>query len=83
MSAIAVTPEKIAEMQRSMVAGVVQHRGSLPATRAIKMFPMSAPKMPPVEGGVRAKPTRPTFGHVKISTYPKHMAGMDKAGFMT
>jgi len=81
MSAIAVTPERIAEMQKSFIAGVV-HRAKLPKTQAVKQFPMREPKMPPVEGGVRAKPTRPTFGHVRISTYPKHFAGMDAMGFM-
>ena len=82
MSAIAVTPERISEMQKAFVAGIV-HSAKMPATRAVKLFPMSAPKMPPTEGGVRAKPTRPTFGHVRISTYPKHFAGMDPAGFMS
>ena len=83
MSAIAVTPQLISEMQMSRIAGVVQHRGKVPATTPIKMFPMPAPKMPQVESGVRAKATRPTFGQVRISTYPMHMAGMDKMGFMT
>lgn len=82
MSAVSASPEMIAGMQKSFVAGIVR-RAKLPATQAIKLFPMSTPKVVPVEGGVRAKPTRPTFGHVRISTYPKHFAGMDAMGFMT
>ena len=81
MSAISATPERIAEMQKVRIAGVVE-RSKPPATKAIKMYPMASPKPVPVMGGVRAKPTRPTFGHVRISTYPKHMAGMDAGGFM-
>jgi hypothetical protein len=82
MSAISASPDRIAEMQKAFIAGVVG-RAKVPATKAVKMYPMAAPKPVPVVGGVRAKPTRPTYGHVRISTYPKHFAGLDAMGFMT
>lgn len=82
MATVSTNSEMIADMQKSFIAGVV-HRAKLPATQAIKLYPMSAPKKVEVESGVKAKATRPTFGMVRISTFPKHFAGMDTMGFMT
>lgn len=82
MASIESAPRKIVALQQAFVAGVV-HRGKLPATQAIKLYPMEAPKKVKVEGGGRAPPTRPVYGHVRISTFPKHLAGVDSAGFMT
>jgi hypothetical protein len=82
MATVSASPEKIVEMQKAFVAGIV-HRAKMPATQAIKLYPMSAPKRVEVVSGVKAKATRPTYGMVRISTFPKDFAGMDKMGFMT
>ena len=65
------------------VAGVVHHRAKTPATMAIPQHRVPMPSMPPVDSGLKAPATKCAFGHVRISTFPKHMAGMDSAGFMT
>jgi hypothetical protein len=65
------------------VAGVVMDRPKAPATKAIPMRSFRMPGMPKIESGLKAPATKPTYGHVRISKYPKHMAGMDPAGFMT
>lgn len=65
------------------VAGVVRDRPKMPATMAIAQHRVPMPSKPPVDSGVKAPATKCAFGHVRISTYPKHMAGYDAAGFMT
>ena len=77
-----LTPERISELQNGFVAGIVR-RAKLPETMQIKQRPFPRPEMPRVVGGVRACPTKPTFGMVRVSKFPKHFAGMDSAGFMT
>lgn len=64
-------------------AGVVIGRPKPALTKAIPLVKVRAPKAVKVESGGRAAATKVPFGHVRISTYPKHMAGMDPAGFMT
>lgn len=64
-------------------AGVVLDRPKAPATKAIPLIKVRAPKAVKVESGGRAPPTKPTYGHVRISKFPGHFAGMDAAGFMT
>jgi hypothetical protein len=64
-------------------AGVVLHRPKKPATGAIPVFKVPMPAKPKIESGLKAPATKPSYGHVRISTYPKHLAGMDPAGFMT
>lgn len=63
-------------------AGVVLDRPKAPPTGAIPLIKVRAPKRVPVESGVRAPATKPTYGHVRISKYPGHMGGLDAAGFM-
>jgi hypothetical protein len=63
-------------------AGVVLHRPKAPPTGPIPLHKVRAPKSVKVESGVHAPPTKPTYGHVRISKYPGHFAGMDAAGFM-
>lgn len=82
MATVSTSPEMIAELQQSFVAGIVE-RAKMPATRAVKLYPMSAPKVVRVESGMKASATRPTYGMVRVATYPKHFAGMDSAGYMT
>ena len=65
------------------VAGVVRDRPRLPATMSVAQFKFRAPTRVPVESGAKAPATKPTYGHVRISKFPGHFAGMDKAGFMT
>lgn len=65
------------------VAGAVLHRPKLPATMNVNLFKFRAPRSVPVESGVKAPATKPTYGHVRISKFPGHFAGMDAAGFMT
>lgn len=65
------------------VAGVVHHRGKTPATTAIPQHRVPMPSMPSVGSGLKAPPTKPTYGHVRISKFPGHFAGMDKMLFMT
>ncbi len=65
------------------VAGVVRDRPKLPATMSVAQRKFAAPSRVPVESGVKASATKEPFGHVRISKYPQHFAGMDKAGFMT
>jgi hypothetical protein len=64
-------------------AGVVVGRPRKPATGPIPTFTVPMPSKPKIESGVKAPATKCAFGHVRISTYPKHLAGMDPAGFMT
>lgn len=64
-------------------AGVVLDRPKAPPTGAIPLVRIRAPKAVKVESGVRAPPTKPTYGHVRISKFPGHFAGMDAKGFMT
>lgn len=66
-----------------LVAGVVPHRGKLPATMNVNIHKFPAPTRVPVESGAKAPATKPTYGHVKISKFPGHFAGMDHQGFMT
>lgn len=82
MASVESAPRKISYLQQAFVAGVV-HRAEPPVTKAIKLYPMAAPKPVKVEAGAHAPPTRPVYGHVRISTFPNHFAGMDKRGFMT
>ena len=65
------------------VAGVVGRPARMPATKSVAYHKFRAPARVPVESGVKAPATKPTYGHVRISTFPKHLAGMDAAGFMT
>lgn len=65
------------------VAGVVLNRPKLPATMSVATHRFRAPARVPVESGVRAPATKPCYGNVMISTFPKHFAGEDKMGFMT
>lgn len=64
-------------------AGVVGERPKMPATSAIPLHPLRAPAPVKVESGIHAAATKVPFGHVMISKYPKHFAGMDHAGFMS
>lgn len=66
-----------------LVAGVTPHRAKLPATMNVNIHNFRAPSRVPVESGVKAPATKPTYGHVRISKFPGHFAGMDAAGFMT
>ena len=68
---------------RVLPAGVVVGRPRKPATGPIPVFSVPMPSKPRIESGVKAPATKPSYGHVRISTYPKHLAGMDKRGFMT
>ena len=75
-------PPKISGMQMAFVAGLVS-RADAPLTRAVKLYPLEAPKTVPV-ASVKAVATRPSsFGMVQMSKFPKQFAGMDAAGFMT
>ena len=65
------------------VAGVVLNRPKMPATMSVATHKFRAPKKVGVESGVKAPATKPTYGHVMISTFPKHLAGMDSMGFMS
>lgn len=65
------------------VAGVVRDRPRLPATMNINIRKFPAPTRVPVESGAKAPATKPTYGHVMISKFPGHFAGMDHQGFMT
>lgn len=65
------------------VAGVVNDRPKKPATREIPRHRVPMPSMPKIESGLRAPPTKPTYGHVRISKFPGHFAGMGAQGFMT
>ena len=64
-------------------AGVVIGRAKPAATHAIPLVKVRAPKAVKVESGVRAPPTKPVYGHVRISKFPGGFAGMDRMGFMT
>lgn len=65
------------------VAGAVVHRPKMPATMNVATHKFRAPARVPVESGVKAPATKPTYGHVRVSKYSKDFAGMDRAGFMT
>ena len=65
------------------VAGVVLNRPKMPATMSVATHRYRAPARVPVESGVRAPATKPSYGHVRISKYAKDFAGMDRMGFMT
>jgi hypothetical protein len=65
------------------VAGVVRDRPKLPATMSVNKRSFPAPSRVSVESGVKAPATKEPFGHVRISKFPDHFAGMDKMGFMT
>lgn len=65
------------------VAGATLGRPKLPATMSVATHKFRAPKAVPVESGVKAPATKPTYGHVRISKYSKDFAGMDRMGFMS
>jgi len=65
------------------VAGVVLNRPKLPATMSVTKHGFRAPARVPVEAGAKSPATKPTYGHVRISKFPGHFAGMDPMGFMT
>jgi hypothetical protein len=65
------------------VAGVVMDRPKMPATMSVSTHKFAAPTRVPVESGAKAPATKPTYGHVRVSKFPGHFAGMDSKGFMT
>lgn len=68
--------------QKVFVAGVVKHRPSLPATMSVTQHKFRAPSKVPTVSGMKSPATKVPFGHVRISTFPKHFAGEDAMGFM-
>lgn len=65
------------------VAGMVVRPTLTPATKAIPQTHLMKPGAVMVKGGMKSSATKEPFGHVRISTYKKGMAGMCCMGFMT
>ena len=72
-----------AGLPKVFVAGNVVRPTLTPATRQIPLSHLIAPGPVMVKGGLKACATKEPFGHVRISTFKKGMAGMDAMGFMT
>ena len=72
-----------AGLPKVFVAGMVVRPNLKPATTAIPQSQLIKPEPVMVKSGLKASPTKEPFGHVRISTYKKGMAGMDSMGFMT
>lgn len=70
-------------LPKVFVAGMVVRPSNTPATKAIPLSHLIKPEAVMVKGGLKASPTKEPFGHVRVSTYKKGMAGMDAMGFMT
>jgi hypothetical protein len=72
-----------AGLPKVFVAGMVVRPTLSPSTKAIPQTRLISPGPVMVKGGMKSSATKEPFGHVRVSTYKKGMAGMDAMGFMT
>ena len=70
-------------LPKVFVAGQVVRPTHTPATKEVPLSRLIAPGSVMVKSGMKASATKEPFGHVRISTYKKGMAGMDAMGFMS
>ncbi len=70
-------------LPKVFVAGMVVRPTHMPATKEVPLSRLIKPEAVMVKSGMKSSATKEPFGHVRVSTYKKGMAGMDAMGFMT